>query len=62
MFPVVNKYNDIALITLDSPVKFSSTISPVCLYDDEGVNHDSKEAWAIGWGNIRDGYNNYFMS
>lgn len=49
------QYNDIALITLDSPVKYSSTVAPVCLYDDEGVNHDDKEATAIGWGNLSDG-------
>jgi hypothetical protein len=40
---------------MDSPVKFTSNISPVCLYDDQGINHDGKEAVAIGWGNLRDG-------
>lgn len=49
------KYNDIALVTMDSPVQYSNILSPVCLYDDVGVNHDGKEAVAIGWGNIRDG-------
>ena len=54
---MLQQYNDIALITLDNPVKFTSTVSPVCLYDDQGVNHDGREAIAIGWGNIRDGKN-----
>lgn len=49
------KYNDIALITLDSPVQFTNNVSPVCLYDDQGVNHDGREAVAIGWGNLADG-------
>ena len=43
---------------MDSPVKFANNISPVCLYDDEGVNHEGREAVAIGWGNIRDGMYN----
>nr|CAH0107104.1 unnamed protein product [Daphnia galeata] len=54
-FDATKLYNDIALITMDSPVKFTNNISPVCLYDDEGVNHEGREAVAIGWGNIRDG-------
>lgn len=49
------KYNDIALITMDSPVQFTNNVSPVCLYDDQGVNHDGREAVAIGWGNLADG-------
>ncbi|XP_046452577.1 chymotrypsin-1-like [Daphnia pulex] len=54
-FDATKLYNDIALVTMDSPVKFTSNISPVCLYDDQGINHDGKEAVAIGWGNLRDG-------
>uniref|UniRef100_A0A0P5QYI9 Clip-domain serine protease n=1 Tax=Daphnia magna TaxID=35525 RepID=A0A0P5QYI9_9CRUS len=54
-FDATKLYNDIALVTMDSPVQYSNILSPVCLYDDVGVNHDGKEAVAIGWGNIRDG-------
>jgi len=40
---------------MDSPVQFSSSVSPVCLYYEADVNHDGKDATAIGWGNLRDG-------
>lgn len=40
-------------------MRFSDTISPVCLYDDAGVNHDGKQATALGWGNLSDG-NKFF--
>lgn len=49
------QYNDIALLTLDSPVTFSNAVAPVCLYDDQSVVHDGKDAIVIGWGNLRDG-------
>lgn len=40
---------------MDSPVQFSSTLSPVCLYYDADLHLDGRDAIAIGWGNLRDG-------
>ncbi|KAK4007979.1 hypothetical protein OUZ56_013138 [Daphnia magna] len=49
-------YNDVAILTLDSPVTFSDAISPVCLppigTTDQFV---SKESTVVGWGALREG-------
>ncbi|CAH2234540.1 jg1680 [Pararge aegeria aegeria] len=44
------KYNDIALIKLEKPVKFSSNVSPICLYtkdDDPSISLS-----ITGWGRV----------
>ncbi|XP_045024532.1 trypsin-1 isoform X2 [Daphnia magna] len=44
-------YNDIALLTLDSPVVFTPTISPICLPpNDSSDQHAYRKTVAIGWG------------
>jgi len=49
-------YNDIALLTLDSPVTFSSTMSPVCLPNvATSDKYAQQEAAVIGWGAIKEG-------
>lgn len=49
-------YNDIAILTLDSPIDYTSTISPVCLPpSDSSDQYTDKEAAVIGWGAIREG-------
>ncbi|XP_032786548.2 chymotrypsin-2 [Daphnia magna] len=42
--------NDIALLTLDSPVEFSSVISPVCLHDNVTHGYVGKDVVTAGWG------------
>ncbi|XP_065166497.1 proclotting enzyme-like [Atheta coriaria] len=46
-------YNDIALLTLDSPVQFSKQIRPVCL-PAPGSSYESQTATVIGWGSLRE--------
>jgi len=49
-------YNDIALLTLDSPIQFSSTMSPVCLPNSATSDkYANQEAAVIGWGAIKEG-------
>ncbi|XP_060537107.1 proclotting enzyme [Cylas formicarius] len=48
-------YNDIALLTLDSPVEFTSQIRPVCLPAGSGSRDWSgSTATVIGWGSLRE--------
>ena len=50
------QYNDIALLTLDSPIKFTSTMSPVCLPNSATSDkYANQEAAVIGWGAIKEG-------
>ncbi|KAJ8929620.1 hypothetical protein NQ314_017662 [Rhamnusium bicolor] len=46
-------YNDIAILTLDSPVEFSQQIRPVCLPNGSG-DHSGKTGTVIGWGSLRE--------
>ncbi|XP_046451011.1 trypsin-1-like isoform X1 [Daphnia pulex] len=46
--------NDIAIITLSSPVTYTSTISPVCLANSNDQFAD-QEAAIIGWGTTSEG-------
>ncbi|XP_046655025.1 trypsin alpha-3-like [Daphnia pulicaria] len=49
-------YNDIAVLTMESPVFFTSVISPVCL-PPLGSNdqYTDKDAAVIGWGALKEG-------
>ncbi|EFX71073.1 hypothetical protein DAPPUDRAFT_256105 [Daphnia pulex] len=49
-------YNDIAILTMESPVFFTSKISPVCL-PPVGSNdqYTDKDAAVIGWGALKEG-------
>ncbi|XP_046639209.1 chymotrypsin-2-like isoform X1 [Daphnia pulicaria] len=42
--------NDIALLTLDSPVEFTNVVSPVCLHDDVTKDYVGKDVVTAGWG------------
>nr|CAH7763072.1 unnamed protein product [Callosobruchus chinensis] len=46
-------YNDIAILTLDSPVEFSHQIRPICL-PSGGGDHSGKTGTVIGWGSLRE--------
>ena len=48
------KANDLAVITLTSPVTYTSAISPVCLPSDSNDNAD-QDASIIGWGTTSEG-------
>lgn len=46
-------YNDIAILTLDSPVEFNNQIRPICL-PAAGQTFDGQGATVIGWGSLRE--------
>ncbi|CAH1989251.1 unnamed protein product [Acanthoscelides obtectus] len=46
-------YNDIAILTLDSPVEFSHQIRPICLPSGNN-DHAGKTGTVIGWGSLRE--------
>ena len=49
--------NDIAILTLKTPVNFTKFIQPVCLPDDDNINSiDKEDLFTIsGWGNTAAG-------
>lgn len=47
------QYNDIAILTLDSPVQFSQQIRPVCL-PGASSDYTGRTATVIGWGSLRE--------
>lgn len=52
---LIMQYNDIAIITLDTPIDYSSFASPVCLPKGNDDAFDKKEAVVIGWGSLKEG-------
>ncbi|XP_036004647.1 serine protease 27 [Fundulus heteroclitus] len=48
--PIFN--NDIALLKMSEPVKFTSYISPICLAAYNSTFHSGLDSWVTGWGNI----------
>lgn len=51
--PFHRQYNDIAVLTLDSPVPFSDKIAPICL-PDASRRFTGTSATVIGWGSLRE--------
>lgn len=49
-----NNNNDIAVITLIKPVKFTNAIKPVCL-PKEVEDYSGKQATIAGWGTMSEG-------
>lgn len=47
--------NDIALIKLKKPIKFSKDVSPVALPDKDDTFGPSSECWMTGWGEVGNG-------
>ncbi|XP_034426287.1 transmembrane protease serine 9-like isoform X2 [Hippoglossus hippoglossus] len=47
--------NDIALLRLSSPVKFTDYIRPVCLASSDSVFNNGTDSWVTGWGNVKEG-------
>lgn len=46
-------YNDVAILTLDSPVTLSRQVRPICL-PASGDNFAGSFATVIGWGSLRE--------
>ncbi|CAM9100627.1 unnamed protein product, partial [Lampetra planeri] len=53
MFNEVTNDNDIALLKLQEPLRFSSTVKPVCLPNSAMAVFDDHPAWITGWGALR---------
>ena len=47
--------NDIALLRLSSPVKFTDYIRPVCLAASGSVFINGTDSWVTGWGAVQEG-------
>ncbi|XP_054913741.1 testisin-like [Poeciliopsis prolifica] len=47
--------NDIALLRLSSPVKFTQYIRPVCLAASGSRFNNGTDSWVTGWGNVGEG-------
>lgn len=46
---------DIALLELEQPVEYSSTVRPICLPDTSHVFPTGKAIWVTGWGHTYEG-------
>ncbi|NXL67474.1 TMPS9 protease, partial [Chordeiles acutipennis] len=56
--PFYNVYSldyDVALLELNTPVKFSNTIKPICLPDNSHVFHEGARCFITGWGSTKEG-------
>ena len=49
--------NDVALIRLSYPVRYTVFIKPVCLAASTSVFITGTESWVTGWGRVREGGN-----
>ncbi|KAJ1523857.1 hypothetical protein ONE63_010413 [Megalurothrips usitatus] len=47
-------YNDVAILTLDSPVQYRHDIRPICMPGSGGQQYSGKTATVIGWGSLRE--------
>jgi hypothetical protein len=48
------QYNDIAILTMDTPVPFSRTVKPVCLPTSDFKQYNGLTATVVGWGSLRE--------
>ncbi|XP_075592296.1 transmembrane protease serine 9 [Balearica regulorum gibbericeps] len=56
--PFYNVYSldyDVALLELNTPVKFSNTIKPICLPDNSHIFHEGARCFITGWGSTKEG-------
>ncbi|NXF37231.1 TMPS9 protease, partial [Nyctibius bracteatus] len=56
--PFYNVYSldyDVALLELNTPVKFSNTIKPICLPDHSHIFHEGARCFITGWGSTKEG-------
>lgn len=53
MYVFLFQYNDIALLTLDKPVKFDKQVHPICLPTSRSM-YAGQTATVIGWGSLKE--------
>lgn len=46
-------YNDVALLTLDSPIKYTKTVRPICL-PMVSKNYGGRYGTVVGWGSLHE--------
>lgn len=54
-------YNDVALLTLDSPVQFNSNVRPICL-PRSNEHFGGSYGTVIGWGSLRESMQSNFKA
>lgn len=47
-------YNDVAVLTMDSPVAFSHSVRPICLPASNSKQYAGSTSTVIGWGSLRE--------
>lgn len=47
-------YNDISILTMDSPVSFSKNVRPICLPSSVSRLYNGQTGTVIGWGSLRE--------
>lgn len=47
-------YNDIAILTMDTPVQYTRTVRPICLPPANGRLYHGMYGTVIGWGSLRE--------
>ncbi|XP_061456718.1 transmembrane protease serine 9 isoform X2 [Rhineura floridana] len=56
--PFYNAYMldyDVALLELASPLRYSSTVKPICLPDNSHLFHEGARCFITGWGSTKEG-------
>lgn len=46
-------YNDVAVLTMDSPVSFTHSVRPICL-PSSSKQYSGNQGTVIGWGSLRE--------
>lgn len=47
-------YNDVAVLTMDTPVSFTHSVRPICLPSSSSKQYSGNTATVIGWGSLRE--------
>lgn len=47
-------YNDVAVLTMDSPVAFTHSVRPICLPSSSAKQYSGSTGTVIGWGSLRE--------
>lgn len=51
----VSNDNDVALVRLSAPVRYTAYIKPVCLAASSSVFVTNTNSWVTGWGLVQEG-------
>lgn len=54
-YDIPTSNNDVALIRLSYPVRYTAFIKPVCLASSTSVFITGTESWVTGWGRMQEG-------